>query len=100
MSNESLNNSIDETGFLNDVNNDPPLNAVRVGGNDEQDGPGEENVVIDEQISIQDLVQRIECLARTLQKSDPVFLRELQRWNKTAHADHNRQLQAPQMQGQ
>ena len=77
MSSESLNNSINQDGFLNDVNNDPPLNAVRVGGNDEQDGPGEEDVVIDEQISIQDLAQRIEGSARSIKDRDNVLFERI-----------------------
>ena len=99
MSSESLNNSINEDGFLNDVNNDPPLNAVRIGENNEQIGPGEEDGVIDEQISIQDLAQRIEGLARPMQDRDSVLFERINTLEKTAPADHNRLLQAPLMQG-
>ena len=76
MNNDNLNNSFNEEALLNDVNNDPPLAAIRVGGNDEQDGPGEENV-FDEQISIQDLVQWIEGLARSIQDRDNVLFERI-----------------------
>ena len=38
MINDNLNNSFNEDELLNDVNNDPPLAAVHVGGNNEQEG--------------------------------------------------------------
>ena len=71
MNNDNLNNSSNENELLNDFNKDPPL-AVHVGGINEQNGPQEENV-IDEQISIQDLVRQIDGLRRSLQDHDNIL---------------------------
>ena len=73
MNNDNLNNSFNENELLNDVNIDPALPIVPAGGNNEQGGPHNENGVI-EQVSIQDLVQRINGLAQSLEDRANVLL--------------------------
>ena len=76
MNNGNLDNAFNENEILNDVNNDPALPIVPVGGNNEQGGPNDENGVI-EQVSIQDLVQRINSLAQSLEDRDNVLFGRL-----------------------
>ena len=76
MNNDNLNNSFDENALLNNENVDPTLPIVPVGGNNEQGGPHGENGVI-EQVSIQDLVQRINGLTQLLEDRDSVLFERL-----------------------
>ena len=78
MSNEDLNDStIDETTFLNAMSNDPPLNAVHIGANDETNGPNQNGSVENEQLSIQDLAQRMDILVRQMQSRDAVLFERI-----------------------
>ena len=55
MNDEGLNDSnVDETVFLNGISNDPPLDAVHVGTDNGPNGPGLNDRVENEQMSIQD----------------------------------------------
>ena len=76
MDNDNLNNSFNENELLNDANIDPPLPIVPAGGNNEQGGPNNENGVI-EQVSIQDLVQRINVLTQSLEDRDNILFGRL-----------------------
>ena len=76
MDSDNLNNSFNENELLNDVNIDPTLPAVPAGGNNEQGGQNDENGVI-EQVSIQDLVQRMNVLTQSMEARDDILLRRL-----------------------
>ena len=78
MSNENLNeSSVDETAFLYDMSNDPPLNAVHIGLNDGLNDPNQNGSVENEQLSIQDLAQRMDILTRQLQSRDAVLFERI-----------------------
>ena len=78
MSNEGLNDStIDETAFLNAMSSDPPLYAVHIGPNDELNGPNQNGRVENEQLSIQDLAQRMDYLTRQLESRDAVLFERI-----------------------
>ena len=76
MDSDNQNNSFDENALLNDASIDPTLPAVHVGGNNEQDEQNNENGVI-EQVSIQDLVQRMNALTQSMEARDDILLRRL-----------------------
>ena len=76
MDSDNQNNSFDENALLNDASVDPILPAVHVGGNNEQDEQNNENGVI-EQVSIQDLVQRMNTLTQSMEARDVILLRRL-----------------------
>ena len=76
MEGDSQNNSFDENNLLNDANVDPVLPAVHIGGNGEQNEQNNENGVI-EQMSIQELVQRMNTLTQSMEDRDVILLRRL-----------------------
>ena len=73
MDSSDLNNSFNENELLNDANIDPTLPVVPAGGNNEQGGQDGENGVI-EQVSIQDLVQRMNVLTQSMEARDDILL--------------------------
>ena len=76
MDSYNLTNSFNENELLNDVSIDPTLPAVPTRGNNEQGEQNNENGVI-EQVSIQDLVQRINGLAQSLENRDNVLFERI-----------------------
>ena len=76
MSTDGLDNSFNGNDLLNEVSVDPTLPVVALGGNNEQGEQNNENGVI-EQASIQDLVQRMNALTKTLEARDGILLRRL-----------------------
>merc|ERR1712122_139279 len=76
MDSDNQNNSFDENALLNGAGIDPTLPAVHIGGNNEQEEQNNENGVI-EQVSIQDLVQRMNVLTQSMEAHDDILLRRL-----------------------
>ena len=76
MDSDNQNNSFDENALLNYASIDPTLPAVHIGGNNEQEEQNNENGVI-EQVSIQDLVERINALTLSMEARDNILLGRL-----------------------
>ena len=76
MTSESENHPFDVDNLLNNVNTDPILPAVRVGGNDVQDELDDGNSV-SEQTGIQELLQQLNALTQSLDSRDAELQRRL-----------------------